>query len=269
MKVLELLDKPIPLGKGLRAAVFKELLVQLMHRLRPHKYFGKKQQYAAIILELGKAFFILNKIFTTEQNKLPSMYTIFRGLNLVELAGPSQELALAMVTTAAVLGTLGLYSTAEALINQSLTICHSFGSLYKNSVFSAQVLLAIAQYRISLGDYTDAERVVSESMQISFQRKDSATLEECYLAKINCMEYTGRFRQSMKLCTDLLQSATSRGDKKVSKWAAIISTTSMLALDHKAEAIKTFEANEEWINSSVGAADPAKMIYFYCNYSQL
>lgn len=50
-------------------------------------------------------------------------------------------------------------------------------------------------------------------MQTCIKLGDTRKYEECILLKLCILEYTGRFRQSLKLSKELLQSARSRGDQ--------------------------------------------------------
>ena len=64
------------------------------------------------------------------------------------------------------------------------------------------------------------------------------------MVKITCLEYTGKFQQSTKLSSELLQSTRSRGDQNMLEWATILSVNSLLPLQRTDEALKLMEDSE-------------------------
>lgn len=231
-----LLDKPLPTGVKLYFEVTNQLLIQFLHRVQPQKYLGSKQGDHHL-LELGHTLFLLNRIHFLSQKKLPTYFTAFKSLNLVELAGPSPQLALSMASAVPIFGILGLGGTAETLIQQSLTVANSLPKSQKFATL-ARCCLPIAYFKISIEQYVQSDEVINQCIQICHNLGDSRLLEECYAVKIHCLEYTGKFQQSMKLATEMLQSARSRGDQNMSEWATIISVNSLLAAEKVDEAIK-------------------------------
>ena len=263
-KALKLLKFKIPNGISLKSSARNEVLEQVAHRWLPNKFLGtvKLRPKVSRLLELGHIFYLLGRISLLSQNTIVNKYTILRGLNLVERAGPSHELALFMASASMLFGHMDMVNTAGTLSKHALSIAHQMATKEKFHTL-AYCSLPLATYRISVGSFDEAEELLNQCSQLCWKIGDMRLLDECYIAKIVCFDFTGRRAQSAKLANELLLSARSRGDQQLSEWANLIHCNALLANRKSEEAIKTMEDSEEWMSKSVGKLDPAKMATFY------
>jgi hypothetical protein len=72
---------------------------------------------------------------------------------------------------------------------QALLVANSLVVEKKDSTL-ARCYLPISFYRVAMGQYEQAEQVLAQSMQICVKLGDARLLEECYLVKLNILEYT-------------------------------------------------------------------------------
>jgi tetratricopeptide (TPR) repeat protein len=175
---LALIDKPMPSGFSLRIQVYVQLLIQTAHRFRPNKYLGSKANKSTYLLEVGQILYLIHKLNFLAQKRLPTLYATFRGLNVVELAGPSHQLAMSMASAAPIFGVLGLDSTAETLVRQSLTIGQNLAKQNKYNTL-ARSCLPIAFFKVATGQFDLAEDILSQGVQICLKLGDTRLLEEC------------------------------------------------------------------------------------------
>jgi hypothetical protein len=250
---LQLLHISVPSGVKLRSKVKNEMIEQFVHRMLPANFLGTSSEPAKIslLLELGHIFYAMSRISLLGQNTLVNKYAIVRGLNLVERAGPSHELALFMASASLLFGHLDMNRTAETLSKQALTLSHNLAQKEKFHTL-AYCSLPLAIYRISFGNFEEAEELLNQCVQLCWKIGDMRLLDECFMAKIVCFDFTGRCVQSAKLSNELLLSARSRGDQQLSEWATLIHCNALLASQRAEEAIKMMEDTEvKWSKRAV------------------
>ena len=162
-------------------------------------------------LELTRAYEGLMEIYYLTDKPVPCLYSVFRGLNLAEAAGPSPELARCYSSAAALLGFMSFAKWADGYFARALTT----GEQAADSSAQAWVFMAKGVYLAGLGQRSAAGENLQRSIEI-YDRLGDARHGDDARANLAATCYLhGEFAQSLELANRIYRSALVRRDTRV------------------------------------------------------
>jgi class 3 adenylate cyclase/tetratricopeptide (TPR) repeat protein len=122
------LDRPIPSGRAVGGALLAAAGTQALHRLRPHRWLGRRREERRRLVAAADCYRILGQIYYLDGEPAEGLtYPTVRGLNVAEEAGPSPELARLLQNIAVVAGLLGRRRWADWYADQAVRMAEQEG----------------------------------------------------------------------------------------------------------------------------------------------
>ena len=235
---LALADVRVPRGSaGLASSLAGQAARQVMHRLLPRRFVGRRDTERDVLLSAAQAHEALVEVFYLRDANLACLHSAMCGLNLAELAGPSPELARGYATVGAILGFIPLPKQADAYCRRALETARATGDV-PATIWTA---LSVGAYKLGVAAWSEAralfDLVTTESARLGDARRwDDGTQ---FLIDLHFLQ--GRFETSLDLAGQLYRSASRRNDPRGQASAVYRRVHCLLMLGRDAEAATATE----------------------------
>ncbi|MBZ0307862.1 MAG: tetratricopeptide repeat protein, partial [Anaerolineae bacterium] len=113
------------------------------------------------------------------------------------------------------------------------------------------VLSRVGLYHCGLGRWEQAEKYLSDSMQISEQIGDYRQWGEAAALKLNLLHLTARYQESIDLCHQIARRSARTGDVQQQMWGCNYQAQSVLRMNRVEEAYLLLRQAEELIEHHV------------------
>ncbi|GIV98385.1 MAG: adenylate/guanylate cyclase domain-containing protein [Herpetosiphonaceae bacterium] len=213
---LKLIGYAVPESKPrLAGSLLKNLLRQILHRLRPGRYVGGHAAQRERLLDAARAYEALTIVYYFANEVLPTLYAAVRTLNLAELAGPSPELARGYASLGTIMGFIPLHGIADAYCRRALEAAAALDDLPAQ----AWVAVVTGVYYAGVGRWQEAETLLKQVIELSdhlgdrYRRSDGSS----NLLAIRYLQ--GDIRRSLELANELYAASRSVRDAHNQGWA--------------------------------------------------
>jgi tetratricopeptide (TPR) repeat protein len=213
-------------------ALLAQIGRQTVHRYFPRRFVGRRAVERETLLAAARAHEALVEVHYLQNANLPCLYAALRGLNLAELAGRSPELARGYATLGAIAGFVPLPGLADAYCRRALETARAIGDLPAEIWAS----LTVAVYKVGVAAWDEAQTLLGFVLSESQRLGDSRRWEDGAQNMAAAHYLQGRFDQSLRWATDLLDSGTRRNDPRAQASALQRAILCLLALGRDAEA---------------------------------
>ncbi len=166
----------------------KEILKQVMHRMFPDRYIGLKISHPEKWRTAGYAFARMAMMKSLSLDLPGAFLSIFISINLLELAGPSTQLAFGYAVTGVLTGVI-LPSIGEAYFNRSLELLEELPLPY----YKATTLEGLGIAYTGIGRLEDAMSVSEQGSKIAKEINHYRSYAEIIGFISNIAEYQGDF----------------------------------------------------------------------------
>ena len=244
---LSLAGHPMPrsMVKGVTALLVeagRQVRIRMSRPGRTMSDEARRQQ-----LELTRAYEGLMEIYYLTDKPVPCLYSVFRGLNLAEPAGPSPELARCYSSTAALLGFMSFAKWADGYFARALAT----GEQAADSSAQAWVFMAKGVYLAGLGQRAAAGEDLQRSIEI-YDRLGDARHGDDARANLAATCYLhGEFAQSLDLASRIYRSALVRRDTRVQAECARWRAYNLIALGRFSEVQNAIDELDSLRSSTV------------------
>jgi len=149
---LRLMGFPMPPSAGaMAAALLVEAAAQFAHRLFPPDPARHTEARREMFREAVRALETLGETHFFANESLPTIYCVFRLINLAEQAGPSPELARAYARMSVAVGLIPIRRWAELYFGMAWRMAAQFGDLVE-----ARVMQLSSAYTSAIADFPRA-----------------------------------------------------------------------------------------------------------------
>ena len=204
---LALLGQPVPGGRIKRyASVLGQVGQQLLHRVLPGYFIGRKSDQSDVRLAASRGCERLVEVYYVSNEMALSLYTAFRTLNLAEAAGASPELARGYGTVGALVGFIPFHGAANNYLHRALDTVEAVQDLNA----SVWVNIVAAFYYGGVGNWSEATRLVEDVVENSYRMGDQRRREDG-LGVLCALDYfQGDFISSLSYAEDLIRISRRR-----------------------------------------------------------
>lgn len=195
-------------------ALFRQIFSQVLHRIWPSKFVGRKSRDRIRLLNAALALSQIGPIAYQSGDGLRTLTAAFWDLNLAELAGSPSELARAYAGCCISLGSLPIQSLAEYYGQLALSTAQSEIDLESK----AYALEIVGLYHSGIGHWLDAKPMLEESTALHDElvlprgQIESRSL----LAKVHFFQ--GQFIKARNLYKEALLISGKQGDFTGEHW---------------------------------------------------
>jgi serine/threonine protein kinase/tetratricopeptide (TPR) repeat protein len=226
-KALALLKRPVPPeGLKLVAGMFRQAVTQVLHRLWPSLFVGRRKARKDILLEAARVYEKLSEIYYYTQEKMFAIYSVLCAINLAEKAGPSPELAREYANLCLGTGVVPMHSLAETYSRRAQEVAlqvdphHTLG----------YTLMVTSSYYLGIGNWKKVEESGEKAIEI-FNELGDWRRWETTLSILGPLAFLqADYRYSIRLYESLYKSALRRGDIQNQCWGLFGRAYSQLRL---------------------------------------
>jgi hypothetical protein len=193
------------------AALFTEVARQCTHRALPGRYLSRCSNQREALLNASGNLAALTEIYFHRSDPLRTLYSVFRSLNLAELAGPSPELARGYSYLGSLLGFLTLHRAANAYFARAWKVAEDID----DPASRVSVTIARTAYYTGVGRWQEATGLLDEAITISDRLGDRRRSDDCGILSLLIKILEGRFGESLDLANSLYSSAKQRLNSRI------------------------------------------------------
>ena len=213
---LSLLGQPAPATNvGLQFGLAVQIWQQLLYRLWPGWSVGRLASRRATLLAAARGCERLMAACYFANDTMPTLYAVFRSLNLAEAAGLSPELARGYASVGMMIGLIPLHKIAEAYFGRALAASQAVEDL------SVQIWVSLVTgvYFGGVGSWARAEELLQQSIGLAEQMGDRYRWDDGVGNLAAVAYFQGNFAASLELSDDFYRSASDRRDAHNQGWA--------------------------------------------------
>jgi class 3 adenylate cyclase/tetratricopeptide (TPR) repeat protein len=239
-KTLALLELPMPeTASQLRMGLYNQMLHQIVHRLFPRYFIGRKTQQRGTILPAVRAYLRLQEIFYFSNQRLPGFYTGYRGLNLAESAGStSRELASAYANACVGLVVLRQNRLATRFSRRAKSLAAQFD----DPPTDAFVASRLGIYHTSMGQWEDGRDSFEQAIRLYEKIGNRRNFGDS-LTALGFAEYlSGSFSRAKSLYQELQKTALSSNNREHLAWSMSGLGTVAMEMGNLNEAIELLQS---------------------------
>lgn len=216
-KTLSLLALPMPeTTTHLRIGLYNQMFHQILHRLFPRLYIGRRTKQRGSVLPAVRSYLRLQEIFYFNNQRLPGFYTGYRGLNLAEIAGSnSRELASAYANACVGLVVLRQNRLARQFSQRAKTLAAQFD----DPPTDAFVASRLGIYYTSMGQWDDGRSAFEQAIRLYEKIGNRRNFGDS-LTALGFAEYlSGSFSRAKTLYQELQKTAISTHNREHQAWS--------------------------------------------------
>ncbi|WP_438448688.1 AAA family ATPase [Gorillibacterium sp. sgz5001074] len=238
----------------------KQLLLQLLHRLRPARYFGRLEGRSGDAPELARCYFRLSEIAFFTNKPKDNIYHSLHGLNLGEETGASVELAQITGNMCVTAGIVSLHRLARAYKRQAFQVAEMLG----DPVATAWVNMDCSLYHIGIGEWESSSEYAQVGMAIYERLGDRRYWEACSYLYVKVLCYRDAdFEASSRLAAEIYDSGSRSGNVQAKSWGLMAQAENRLYQGRPGEALPLLLEAEGLIPANIGLTEEIRV------YSQL
>jgi eukaryotic-like serine/threonine-protein kinase len=209
---------PLPRGTaGIIAHTVGGLLRQALHRHFPRRFIGRRTQDSPQILEAGRIFDRLMRVYYYTGQYLELLFANLRTLNLGELAVPSSELAMGYASAAATAIMIPVRKLARTYFQLALATLEKA----RDPAVESHVQMLVGLYHTCLGERAQAlehlQLAIALAEQAGFARRRDESLSIVAGVELTA----GRHLEALRAIDLMEASAERRGDHHMLSWALL------------------------------------------------
>lgn len=247
-KALALLGYKVPASKGrLILGLLRRLGQQLFHRIAFVVRRARSDVKRENLLHATRLYEKITEIFFYNSEIPSTIYCSLCTLNLAERAGPSAELARSYANLAVVAGLVRLRKLGDVYSESAVQTAQMAGDPSTQS----RVLSRVGLYHCGLGRWEQAEKYLSDSMQIAERIGDYRQWGEAAALKLNLLHLTARYQESIDLCHQITRRSARTGDVQQQMWGFNYQAQSVLRMNRIEEAYTLLRQAEQLIEHHV------------------
>jgi hypothetical protein len=220
------------------------------------------------VLTLSRTYTRLVEVYYRADAFILSTYAAWRALNIAEHAGDSAELAEAAATIGSSLGFLGMERLCDSYHTRALRIVESD----QHARARPYVWLAVAYYKIGIGEWLEAETLLKQMLETSERQGDLRRKEDTLvtLALLACLR--GQFGEAQRLSDELYELANRVGDTRFQTSSLLIRSQTLLVEGKTQAALESLQLAREWVVAGLHIANEmalnGALAVTYCRLSQ-
>lgn len=217
-EALRLLGHPMPTnGPGMVIGAMLNLSRQLARWIWPSRFFIVKRHIEpADTLEAARVFLRLGNLSYLNNRVIETIFSCFKGVNVAETAGPSEELALGYANAAVAISMFGLNGRARKYLSISESILEGLDC--KVSVGYLHEMDGLVH--VATGDWVRAEQHLVSGITIFRELGHSQHLFECQATLGWVYARTGQIELFLDLSKKLFQQSRSIQSLEGALWGA-------------------------------------------------
>src|SRR4030095_13370852 len=191
-------------------ALLREVVRQLLHRLRPATYVGRRSGERDALLERARALETLVETYFYLGDSLRSLYAAIRTLNLAEAAGDSPELARGYAILGNIGGFIPLPSASRWYGRRALEVVRATGT----PADKHWVAIVVGVSRAGMGEWESAAELFDDARRITEGLGDRRRWADAVgnLALVHL--FRGDVAEASRQLLALLESATRERDRR-------------------------------------------------------
>jgi len=214
-EALELLGHPFPRSAvGFVLAAAWQMLLQLVHRLRPERFVGTAEGDAQRALEASRAYERLVQVRYLNSAKVETLHAAFAGLNIAETVGDCAELARNHATAAVMTGMFGLHGAARRYAARAQQVADKV----QHKPTSAYVGFIRGVYWVTVGDWDRAENDLALGARLTKELGDHRHWAETAFTLAQALSRRGELPRAHALARELATAGRQRGIPQVEVW---------------------------------------------------
>lgn len=215
-RAISLLHRPV-LDSSWAAArgVAREVFRQVLHRIAPARYFGRRAKEQGALNQAVEGYKILGQIYYLNADPpVRLIYATLAGLNLGEEVGPSRELAHILTNTATLLSLLGLFRLADGYAERAIKMAEAEPQRSAAAYVWHIHALMLAQR----GDWVDAQRANDRALELIQEFRDYNLEAEAWLVRSTILRCQGRYSEAPPVWTRGRNLAKASGNSQFECW---------------------------------------------------
>ena len=207
-RAVAILDRPIPSGARLVAAIADEFARQVRHRWFPASYYDTASDEEREDLRSAVRLYMnLSEVYYLASLPGPSLYSAVRLVNVAERAGPSEVLVEAYGVVSIIAGLVGRHGWADLYARRARELAEHIDTPTARASIRHQSSL----YHAAIGAFDRVREDEREASAIYRRLGDIGRLRDA-LGLLGTSEYlAGRDDEARRVLTELLE--TQRGDE--------------------------------------------------------
>lgn len=233
------LDRPVPAtagttGRGLLAAAG----AQVLHRLRPDRYLGRRGPERAVLEQAADCYKILGQIYYLDGEPPPRLaYLTVRGLNLGEEAGPSADLARMLVNMSVLTGLLGFKHWGDWYGRRAIAMAQEEGQYAAGAYVWHIHALGEAQS----ARWASAKAANDEALSRIRELGDFNLEAEAYVVRATILLCEGDYAAAPDAWTRSRQLAERTGNAQILCWSLLDEVDTLLGRDETDQAARALD----------------------------
>ena len=198
------------------------------------------------LLDAARAYETIAVVDLLATARLPSLYGNLRALNLAEKAGPSPELARCYASVGLVAGLMAQARIADRYFDRALSTARRLEQEYS----LAWVLFWKGYYLMGHARWPDADRALTEALELLDRLGDRRWWDQCLLTLGNLHYNRSEFARSLALYSDGYDSAQRRGDLQAQAWSMIAQALVVLMTRGAQASLVALDNLQLWLANS-------------------
>jgi predicted ATPase/class 3 adenylate cyclase len=217
-EALELLGTPMPGTKlGMLFATMRGMGLQVLHRYFPSRFAGSASGVErSRALEAARVYERLTEVHYLNNEKVETIHAAFRSLNLLEIAGPSRELARSYGNMVVISGLLMMHKTAVGHADRALATAETLN----DPLSMAYVRFVRGVYYVTVAKWDEGEANSRAAVEISLRTGDRRRWYESAVTLVNALARSGKVSEARSVAKELYDTAKRRSVAQVQVWGA-------------------------------------------------
>lgn len=237
--------------------IAREAARQLLHRILPERLVGGfSRSRGELLLEQSRCYWRLGEIAFFVNKPGDNLYHTLHGLNLVERAGVSPELAQISSNMCVTAGIMSLHTLAKAYIHQSI---RAMGQIEELSV-EAWVRMNISLYYIGTAQWKESMDYSSRAMDIYEKMGNRRYWEASSYLMVKALAYHhADFPASTALAAKIYESGQLSGNAQAKSWGLLAQAENALYNDKLPEALNLLTEADSLIPIHIGLTEEIRL----------
>jgi class 3 adenylate cyclase/tetratricopeptide (TPR) repeat protein len=219
----------------LGSKILFEVIKQVLARFNPSRVIDQADHPDRTrILEISRIYQRLGEMYFFSNQKVKSLYTIVKMLNMSGKVGSSPEYAGALAAMSLTTGLFGLHSQAEHYYQRACSIAHRVN----RPLTSAEVWRVNGLYRIGIGSWDKAKIDLNRALEIHDRLRDKRHAGDCRTLLCHIEYSQGNFQNSSVLANELVTIGERDENPALKIWGLYQQGASLLHLGDPEAAVE-------------------------------
>jgi class 3 adenylate cyclase/tetratricopeptide (TPR) repeat protein len=245
------LGNPAPGGLRLGYKLARQFGRQILHRLLPGRFVGRRAADAPYLHELASAYERLSEIYFFENASLQTIHAVVKHLNTFELAGSPGALARGYASMSVAMGLVPLHGAARFYRRRARELADESGEIAAR-VWALEVPCV---YSNGIGNWSDTHAAIERACELAEELNDRRRWEESWSILAWAVMYQGDFAVARDLYSQLTSRVADSHNAQAHVWSLLGQAECLLQLGQPDEAYKFWQAAAEPLSRNVGLAE--------------